>query len=85
MNCLFGTGQVTLSDSDNDFVDPAPWSKSKEKRQDNTVETRNVKRKLVLKVNHLAKTKKKKEKNKGTHRLVDDVFESTFDYSICLA
>uniref|UniRef100_A0A166CXG8 Ubiquitin-like protease family profile domain-containing protein n=1 Tax=Daucus carota subsp. sativus TaxID=79200 RepID=A0A166CXG8_DAUCS len=42
-------GQVTLSDSDNDFVDPAPWSKSKEKRQDNTVETRNVKRKLVLK------------------------------------
>ncbi|KAL1815660.1 hypothetical protein ACET3Z_018234 [Daucus carota] len=49
LNGLFGTGQVTLSDSDNDFVDPAPWSKSKEKRQDNTVETRNVKRKLVLK------------------------------------
>lgn len=65
MNGLFGTGQVTLSDSDNDFVDPAPWSKSKEKRQDNTVETRNVKRKLVLKVNHLAKTKKKKRKTRA--------------------
>ncbi|WOH14712.1 hypothetical protein DCAR_0934234 [Daucus carota subsp. sativus] len=63
-------GEVTLYNSDDDFVNPAPWSKSKEKRKDDTNELRNVKRKIVLEVNHPAETQKGKKK--GGQRLVDE-------------